>query len=41
MTEAPAREALREVIDPELGVNIVDLWLVYRGLFRTGAESSA
>lgn len=37
MTEDSLREALREVIDPEVGVNVVDLGLVYDIRLKTEA----
>jgi metal-sulfur cluster biosynthetic enzyme len=39
MNEADVREVLREVVDPELGINIVDLGLVY-GIEISGADVS-
>ena len=38
-TPADAREALRDVIDPELGVSIVDLGLVYGLAIENGAAT--
>src|SRR5215212_4362455 len=37
MTETDVRAALRDVLDPELGINIVDLGLVY-GIDITGGN---
>jgi metal-sulfur cluster biosynthetic enzyme len=39
MTEREIREALHTVVDPELGVNIVDLGLVYEIAIRDGSVS--
>ncbi|MDP3794670.1 MAG: metal-sulfur cluster assembly factor [bacterium] len=37
MTQDAVKKALTSIIDPELGVNIVDLGLVYDVQFRGGA----
>jgi len=39
LTEADIRQALRDVYDPELPVNIVDLGLVYRVDLRPDADA--
>jgi metal-sulfur cluster biosynthetic enzyme len=37
LNESTVREALREVYDPELGVNVVDLGLIYSIAVEAGA----
>jgi len=36
LTDELVLETLRQVIDPEIGCNIVDLGLIYRHAFRAG-----
>lgn len=41
LTEDHVREALRQVIDPELFINIVDLGLIYDIAIESGSDSAA
>ena len=38
-TAADVEEAMRDVIDPELGINVVDLGLVYGVAFESGNQA--
>ena len=42
VTEEELTERMRDVVDPELGINVVDLGLVYGGTrgFRTRSRPS-
>ena len=40
MTEEELTERMRDVVDPELGINVVDLGLVYRYVDSTRSRPS-